>query len=208
VVAVSKALQSDLQTYYGIPTKKVTPVYNGVDTKIFRRDENPRVPARLREFEGKRKILYVGHLGPRKGLFYLIRAMKTIVKEVPDVILVCIGEAPAESRASSYKEFLFELVHASNLDGTVIFIGTVPNSELPAYYSASDVFILPSFYKSFGKVVIEAMACETPVVVTGAGGVLEIVENNQTGLLVKYGSEAEIAAAIITILQGKLVVVE
>jgi glycosyltransferase involved in cell wall biosynthesis len=203
VLAVSNALKEDLISRYAIPDSKIKVVYNGVDTRIFRRLRET-TPEELMKFEGKKIVLYVGHFGPRKGLIFLIRAMKEIVREVPDAVVVAIGGVPAWlGREKDYWSFLQNAIKEGGLEEKILLIDRVPNEALPAYYSKASVFVLPSFYEAFAKVVLEAMACEDPVVVTREGGPSEAIDEGKTGLLVEYGSTKELANAVIAVLQDE-----
>lgn len=184
--------------------KKTRVVHNGVDTKLFYRrpEESPR-PEQLKRFEGKRIILYVGHFGPRKGLIFLIRAMKQISKEIPDAVAVGIGGVPVWLGKEQYWKILKDEIAQNELEDKMLLLDRVPNETLPSFYSSADVFVLPSFYEAFAKVVLEAMACEDPIVITKEGGPMEAIEEGKTGLLVDYGSAEELARAVISVLQDQ-----
>ena len=204
VLAVSSALRDDLITRYGISGKKISTVYNGVDTHLFRRvSENEAIPSVLEQFSGKRIILYVGHFGPRKGLIFLIRAMNEIAREVPDAVAVCIGGVPPWLGKADYWSHLRKEISEYNLEDKILLLDRVPNESLPLYYSLASVFVLPSFYEAFAKVVLEAMACEDPVVITKEGGPKEAIEDGKSGLLVEYGSSSQLANAVIEVLQDE-----
>lgn len=203
VLAVSNALKQDLMSRYTIPDAKIKVVYNGVDTRVFRRIQDS-TPEELRKFDSKKIILYVGHFGPRKGLIFLIRAMKEIVREVPEAVAVAIGGVPAWlGREHDYWSFLQGAVKENGVEEKILLLDRVPNDTLPTYYSKASVFVLPSFYEAFAKVVLEAMACEDPAVVTREGGPREAIDEGKTGLLVEYGSTKELADAVIAILQDE-----
>ena len=199
VVAVSTAVKRDLVAKYGVRESKIDVVLNGADPALFRRVPDAKMPG-LPGLEGKRIVLYVGHFGLRKGILNLIRAMKDVTAEVKDSVLVCIGGVPAWLGKGDYWAFLKGFSQRCGIEDKVFLLDKVPNEALPVYYSAADVFVLPSYYEAFAKVVVEAMACETPVVATGMGGNLDAV-GSDAGLLVKFGDTAAIARAIITLLQ-------
>lgn len=203
VLAVSGSVKSDLGTTYGIPSSKVDVVYNGVDTRIFRQLPDFSFPSQLRVFQNKRIVLYVGHFGLRKGILFLIRAMKAVVREVPDAVLVCVGGVPGWLGNRAYWEYLERCIKGNDLDGKVLLLDKVPNGELPSFYSAAELFVLPSYYEAFAKVIIEAMACGKPVVVTKGGGPAEAVDDGKTGLLVDYGSETQLSEAILRVLEDE-----
>ncbi len=201
LVAVSTAVRNDLVARYRIPESKIDVVLNGADPDLFRHVPDAKMPA-LPGLEGKHIVLYVGHFGLRKGILNLIRAMKDVTAEVQDSVLVCVGGVPSWLGKGDYWEFLRKFAQQCGIKDKVFLLDKVSNEALPAYYSAADVFVLPSYYEAFAKVVIEAMACETPVVATGMGGNLDAV-GSDAGLLVKFGDTGGIARAIITLLQDR-----
>jgi glycosyltransferase involved in cell wall biosynthesis len=199
LVAVSTAVRHDLVARYGIPESKIDVVLNGADPELFKRVPGARMPS-LPGLEGKHIVLYVGHFGLRKGILNLIRAMKEVTAEVQDSVLVCVGGVPSWLGKGDYWAFLKGFAQRCGIEDKVFLLDKVPNEALPAYYSAAEVFVLPSYYEAFAKVIIEAMACETPVVATAMGGNLDAV-GSDAGLLVKFGDTVGIARAIITLLQ-------
>jgi glycosyltransferase involved in cell wall biosynthesis len=202
IAAVSSSVVSDLTTRYGIPNSKVRLVYNGVDPDLFKPGEHPDVPI-ASALKGKKVVLYVGHFGLRKGIPVLIEAMKSVEKEVKDVMLLCIGGVPTWLPRGEYLDYLKQLVAKNELEGKVAFLGSIPQEELPAYYCLSDLFVLPSYYEAFPKVLVEAMACEKPVISSKMGGTSDSVEDGLNGFLVPFGSSKEIADKMILLLQDE-----
>jgi glycosyltransferase involved in cell wall biosynthesis len=204
VAAVSSAVEGDLVSYYGLPREKIKVVYNGVDASLFRPIPDAEIP-NMPDLRGKKVVLYVGHFGLRKGLIHLIRAMGRVSREVPESVLVCVGGVPGWLGKGQYWRYLEQLIKTNGLEGRVFLVDKVPNATLPVFYSACSVFVLPSYYEAFAKVVLEAMACAIPVVVTREGGPSEAIQNGGSlaGLLVRFGSETELADALITILQDE-----
>lgn len=205
LLAVSNKVNDDLQAYYKIPESKITTVYNGVDTEVFKPFNSIEIPSELSPLADKKVVLYVGHFGPRKGILFLIEAMKKVVKEVPDSALLCVGGTPKWLGREAYWNVLRSAVRTAQLERKVHLLDKVPNNTLPSYYNLASVFVLPSYYESFAKVVIEALACGKPVVATREGGASEIVTEGQNGFLVDYGSPNQMAKAITAILQDESV---
>jgi glycosyltransferase involved in cell wall biosynthesis len=201
IVSVCSSAKEDLIAHYDIPREKIRVVYNGVDTSLFREVPNPTLPANMEGLQGKRIILYVGHFGLRKGLIFLIRAMREVILEVPDSVLVCVGGVPGWLGSSDYWAFLNRTIEENDLQGRVFLLDRVPNSKLPVFYSSASVFVLASFYEAMPKVILEAMACSRPVIATKLGGPEEVVEDGVTGYLVDYGYPHQIAEAIVKVLQ-------
>jgi glycosyltransferase involved in cell wall biosynthesis len=127
--------------------------------------------------------------------------MKRVTREVPDSILVCVGGVPPWLPKGEYWQHLKRLIEQNELMGKVLLLDRIQNDKLPAYYSAASVFALPSYYEAFPKVLIEAMACEKPVVTSRLGGTVDSVHDGVNGFLVKYGDPDELAEALIRILQ-------
>ncbi len=201
VATVANVIKNDLIYFYGINKDKIDVIYNGVDTSIFKPLQDFKFPKGLENLEGKKIALFVGHFGLRKGLPYVIEAMKTVKENVNDAVLVCIGGVPSWlGEGDAYWAYLKNIVKQAGLENTVYLLDKVPNTVLPIYYSMASCFVLPTYYEAFGKVIIEAMACGLPVITTRRGGNEEAVEEGVTGLLVNYGSSSELADALTKIL--------
>lgn len=153
IVAVSEDVASFLRGM-GFDPVVITP---GVDFEIFHPIEADRCRREL-GLDG-RVILFVGRLNPWKGLEYLIAAMKNVNECFRNASLVIVGDGPLE-------ESCRQLSSSHGISDSVIFKGRVSHTDLPKYYAAADVLVLPSFYESFSMVVLEAMACGCPVVTT------------------------------------------
>lgn len=187
----------------GLPGIKVIPM--GVDMKMFSSASSFAAAAIRKKFgiTGKsgKMVLFVGRLAEKKGVTYLIAAMKDVVKRFPGCKLVVVGEGPE-------KAFLVRQSQQLGLSSAVAFAGSVPNNELPAFYRAADVFVLPSIVDSkgdtegLGVVLLEAIAAGTPVVASRVGGIPDIVVNGKTGLLVEQKNHEELAAAIKSLFAG------
>lgn len=200
VLAVAKASSQDLIDSYSIDPEKIRVVYNGVDVNLFKPVSHLNLPSSLEYLKGKRVILYVGHFGLRKGIFYLIRAMPDVVKEFPDAHLLCIGGVPKWLKGADYWSILRREIESAGVSANVTLMNSVPNKELVNYYNLAEVFVLPSYYETFSKVSLEAMACAKPVITTNMGGLPEVVQDGVTGLLLPYGSVPFLRQAIIDIL--------
>lgn len=203
LAVVSQSVKRDLVSYYRMRPEKIAVTYNGIDATLFRPRTDGEIP-NLPAVKGKKIVLYVGHFGLRKGIVHLVGAMKRVTKEVPDSVLVCIGGVPTWLGKTDYWSQLTSQIQASGLSQKVFMLDKVPNSTLPAYYAASSVFVLPSYYEAFAKVVLEAMGCGKPVVTSLEGGPSEAIVNGKSaGILTPYGHEDKLADAILTLLQDE-----
>ncbi len=155
-------------------------IFNGVDTKKFK-----KIKTDLKdEFGCEFLSTTVCRLVPQKGVEYLIKAVKKIKRDFKAVV---IGRGPE-------LESLKALANKSEVEKRVIFVShPIPMRKLIEYYSASDFSILPSLWEPFGIVLLEAMACENPIISTKVGGIPEVVSD--CGLLVEPRSPEQIAEA-------------
>ena len=165
----------------------------GIDTQQFETCRLQEMEAVRRQF-GSPLVIAVGRLVYYKGFEYLIRAMHTV-----EARLVIIGDGPLRSQ-------LCNLTTKLNLTGKVAFLGEIDNSRLPAFYKASDLFVLPSVARSeaFGIVQIEAMAAGLPVINTDLdSGVPFVSRHEVTGITVPACDDIALAHSIKQLLKDR-----
>jgi phosphatidylinositol alpha-mannosyltransferase len=134
----------------------------------------------------------VGRLEPRKGVDVLIRAMSTVRAQVTNARLVIVGDGPD-------RESLTALARTLNVD--VQFRGRVDDQQLPAYMQSADIVCSPALGgESFGIVLLEAMACETPVVASRIDGYTELIGDGDCAVLVPPRDPDALAAALSALL--------
>ena len=178
----------------------VSVLYPGADLERFRPDL-PTADLRERHRLGDRPVVVcVSRLVARKGQDVLIRAMRGILRRVPEAVLVLVGGGPREAG-------LRRLAESMPADA-VVFAGEVPEEELPRYYALGDVFAMPCRSRlggmeveGWGNVFIEAAACGRPVVVGDSGGAPETVAHGETGLLVDGRDVAGVTDAVASLLE-------
>jgi len=168
-------------------SKEPTIIPMGVDLNIFQPFENVKVNNNSIK---KPSILTVGRLDEKKGIKYLIDAMPKVTQKFPDAKLVIVGEGPE-------KDNLVNQIKMLSLEGNISMVGAVQNKELPKYYNKADLFVLPSLEEGLGVVLLEAMACGTPVVGSNIGGIMDIITDKETGLLAQSENPKDIADKII-----------
>ena len=196
IVTISKYSLEKTQKYYGVNEAKVRIVPNGVDTEKFKPQESQAALKQRFGLAEKPCVLFVGSLIPRKGLSFLVKAAKKIVKEQAETNFVIVGDGPLKSQ-------LVSNIESSNLSSNFTFLSRVKDSDLSALYNCADVFVLPSIQEGQGIVLLEAQASAKPVVAFNIGGVNEAVVNGETGLLTKLGSTDELAEALLKLLSDK-----
>jgi len=189
----SEATKNELLKRFPEFKDKVDVIPMGVDTKMF---SKKNIKLKFNEYKNKKIILFVGRLNEQKGIDYLIKAMKIVNAKISNSILLIIGEG-------GYKKELQKIADNLNLDN-VEFLGGINQKELADYYNLADVFVLPSVTSRIGTegqglVLLEAMACGTPVIGTETGGIKFMIRNNDNGILVKERSQDELGNAILKI---------
>lgn len=146
-------------------------------------------------------VLYVGRFDPRKGIETLVRAIHRCQARTTENIRLIIGGGSRPGHSDGDERDRIESIVAElGLADITQFPGRLTQEELPTYYAAADVSVVPSHYEPFGLVTIEAMACGTPVVGSDVGGLQFTVVPEETGLLAPPKDDAAFACAIDRIL--------
>lgn len=193
VVAVSAAVAADLSPAMRARTRVV---HNGLDLAAFDRAAAvPGPPLPLPPGDGP-VVGAMSYLIPWKGHEVFLRAAQRMLAVRPDLRLVIVGEPIFQWRDE--RDRLEAIARALGVADRVAFAGH--REDAAAVLGAFDVFVVPSLFEPFGRVVIEAMAASRPVVASRAGGVPEIVLDGETGLLVPPGDDAALAEAVLALL--------
>ncbi|MGA7933137.1 MAG: glycosyltransferase family 1 protein [Kovacikia sp.] len=146
-------------------------------------------------------VLYVGRFDPRKGIETLVRAVRRSALWETGKLRLCIGGGSRPGHSDGHERDRIEgIVAQLGMEKMVNFPGLLSPEDLPTYYAAADVSVVPSHYEPFGLVTIEAMACGTPVVASDVGGLQFTVVPEETGLLAPPKDTAAFAEAIDRIL--------
>ena len=188
IVTVCAALKSDLVAL-GADGAKTHVLRNGVDLRGFVPGDRLAARSQWSLPADARVLASVGHLIPRKGHELVIEALTSL----PGTMLLIVGSGPEESALKA-------LATRLGLDARVRFLGQMGHNALPAIYSASDVLVLASSNEGWANVLLEAMACGTPVVATDVGGTAELVTSPEAGAIVAERSAAAIARALRALL--------
>lgn len=182
IIGVSPLALKVFKEYKG--PKIVIP--NGVDLEEF----NPNFPKIKKFNDGKINILFVGRIEERKGLIYLLKAFKILTKKFSNLRLIVVGEGDLKKECQDY-------VKKENLKN-VCFEGEKTGKELSSYYASCDIFCAPSIFgESFGIVLLEAMACQKPIVAFANQGYKEFLKGKKAErFLAKNGDWKDLAKKI------------
>jgi glycosyltransferase involved in cell wall biosynthesis len=190
VVAVSQALKESI-VELGVEPGRITVLRNGVDLQVFRptdRDEARRALG----LSGPKVLVSVGNLAPEKGHDLFIET----VAALPGIEALIVGEGPERRR-------LRGLIERAGVADRLRILGEMPQERLRLVYGAADALVLASTREGWPNVLLEAMACGTPVVATAVGGVREIVTDPVAGRVVESRDRASLADAVSGLLASQ-----
>ena len=190
-IGVCAALM-DVLRKWGIPEDRLHVMRNGVDLQRFR-PVSLQQARQMLGIKGGPVLISVGHLIERKGHHLAIAAMPHVLLVHPQAQLLIVGEGAERDR-------LLALTREYKVDAHVTLTGSVPNEQLAAWYSAADALILASSREGWANVLLEAMACGTPVVATRIWGTPEVVAEDAVGLLVAQRDAPSLAEGVLQLL--------
>jgi glycosyltransferase involved in cell wall biosynthesis/methionyl-tRNA formyltransferase len=198
--AVSTPVRAEL-ALGGVSDAKIIDIPNSVNTKVFRPVDaitKRRLKLKLKISGSKQLAVYTGRLETTKGLASLLRAWTTIAASHPHAHLMLVGSGGLGSH--NCEGPLRSYVASHDLSSAVTFTGSVTNVH--EYLQAADVFVFPSLREAFGISVIEAMACELPVITTTPGGLADVVRDPKTAVIVPPDDDVALAQALQQVLDG------
>lgn len=198
VIASNEVERQELLDRFGLDPARVFIAPCGVDISLFHPDSRRAARQALGIPESERVALYVGRIEPLKGLDTLLQAAALLRDSVPQLRVVIVGGAPKGRDAATEQEIQRLRTLATNLrlHSVLDFRGPQPQQELPAFYRAADVTVVPSHYESFGMAALESLACETPVVASRTGGLPSTIRSGRNGYLAPVGNERAFARSI------------
>jgi phosphatidyl-myo-inositol dimannoside synthase len=190
----------------GVPESRIVKIRRGADAEHFRPGLDCRELAERLGVAGRPTLLTVARIvkaNRYKGHDVVLRALAKVVRSVPDVAYVIVGEGDD-------LDYLDRLARECGVRENVVFAGRVSDEELPLLYNVCDAFIMCSreertrrgiLAEGFGLALLEASACGKPVIAGRSGGVPDAVQDGITGLLVNPVDSEEVAAAIVRVLR-------
>ncbi len=185
IVTVSSALKSKMVDAFDIIPERVNVFRNGVDLELFKPLNREAIKSELGVTSANRTLLSVGNLVKEKGHDLVIKAMQ----HLPEYRLFIVGEGPEGTN-------LKKLTSAINISDRVVFLGNITQERLADIYNMADALVLASSREGWPNVLLESMACGTPVVASDVGGVREIILEDSAGVVMHERSESGIKNAV------------
>lgn len=179
--------------------RTITTIHYGVDLSHY--VPRPKTGSLARDLGGPGATIFgtVAHFRKQKGHLYLVDAIPRVIATYPQAHFVLVGVGPEQERVK-------ERVAQLGVESHVHFLGL--REDVHQLLNEFDVFVLPSLWEGFPNVVLEAMACQKPVVATAVEGTVELVIHGETGLLVPPADADSLAEALLTMLQERGLIVE
>jgi len=206
ITTVSRFVESGVKKLYPEAAGKIHTVYSGVDVNRYqpvwsREAANIRNQLKARYgLTGKKVILFIGRLSPKKGAHILIKAVNQILSIHPDTAIVLVGSKwYGENQEDSYVRQVKQM--ADTLDTDVVMTGFLPPNEVVSHYYLGDVFICASQWREpLARVHYEAMAAGIPIITTDRGGNAEVVKGKGNGIVISEYNQPQAFADAITYL--------
>ena len=187
-----------LMRHYGACPETIGVVPCGVNLNLFRPGDRAQARQKLGFAQDESIVLFVGRFAPLKGIDRLLEAVCHLQHHQRLRLVIVGGDG---SDAPEFQN-LQKVARNFGIEDGVTFVGRIEQDNLPAYYSAADVLVVPSYYESFGLVALEALASGTPVVATRVGAMENILIEGITGHVVSNGSPRLLAKGIEKLISG------
>ncbi len=197
IITVSKANQKLMASLYSKISSKIITIHNGIEENKNKITTQERNQIRKEIFQANTKSIIIfsaGTLHSRKGYKYLIQAIKKIINKYPQIKLIIAGDGPE-------KKDLEKLIFSLNLTDKIILLGQ--RDDINKLMQAADIFILPSIKEAFGLVILEAMQNNLPIIASKIGGIPEIIQSKNNGILTPIKDPQSLAQAIELLITNK-----
>ncbi|MCG8637830.1 MAG: glycosyltransferase [Desulfobacterales bacterium] len=194
VVSLTAQERCDISRVFRCPPSKISVIECGVDFAAFYPFGKEKARKALGLTDNEVMLLYVGRIDPMKRVGRLLGAAALLNRKVK-VFIVGGDPAPGPEQRQ-----LYEMAEKLGISDRLVFSGSLPQKDLPLYYSGADVFVFPSRYESFGLAGLESLACGTPVLATGVGVFPEILTGTVNGRLLPDADPVLMAGKIREVL--------
>jgi len=201
LILANSAYTKQLIKKRGYNNERIFVLNPGVNTRLFNPEVNCDALREKYDLKNKKVLLTTARLVAKKNIERVLKALNQVTAQIPNIHYLVIGDGEERARLEELKDGL-------GLRSHVCFLGDIKNSQLPAFYVAADLFILPSCeisgdIETFGISFIEAGACSKPVIGGRSGGISDAVIDGKTGLLVDPHNISEISETITRLLTNK-----
>ncbi len=198
IICVDTRIAKHVKSLAGVMDEKVVVVPNAVEVERFAAPAgtaNGVFKDAIRVPRGSFVVLCPRRLVPKNGVPVAVRAMAGVAREVPEAVLLVAGDGPDRDR-------VLEAIREDDLSRNVILLGPVPHSQMPLFYGAADVVVIPSVLsegveEATSLSMLEGMAAKRAVVVTDVGGLKETVRDGVTGIIVRQNDPRALASAMV-----------
>ena len=186
----------NVTSFVELPDERIV-VPNGFDLTELQNLPNKGEFKNKYNLDGKRYILFLGRIHKQKGINFLLEAFKKIRNVIPNLYLVIAG-----FEQKRYMKEIQKWINENGLPNKIIFTGLITGKEKLAAYIDADVFVLSSYFESFGMTVVEAIGCGVPIIISDRVGIKDDVLKYNAGIVTSLNS-SQIAEAILSILNSQ-----
>ncbi|MFA5090335.1 MAG: glycosyltransferase family 4 protein [Candidatus Omnitrophota bacterium] len=179
----------------GVPEERISVISVHSDIKRFLHLDGTKIRRNLLKEKFTQILLFVGRFTDQKDIPTLFNAFELILKKKPKTLLLLIGKGSKEI-------YLKNLAQEKGIYQNITFTGAIEHAKIPQYYSASDIFVLPSIVEGRATVLVEAMLSKKPIVTTDVSGVKDWILNGKTGFIVKRKNHENFAEKVIYLLDN------
>ena len=195
IIATTEKEKEELVLHYGASPERISVIPCGVNLELFQPVDKEMARQQL-GFDDDKVILFVGRIEPLKGIDQLLKTMTYLQNGQRARLMIIGGDEHSQYEVKRLQRLSRDL----HIEGSVTFSGLIKHEELPYFYSAANVCVIPSYYESFGMVALESIACGTPVVATNVGGLKSVIHQGDTGYIVMDNTPPHLAEKIALLL--------
>ena len=195
IIAPTEKEKEEIMRHYGVSAERIGVIPCGVNLEQFKPVDKETAKQQL-GFTDDKIILFVGRMEPLKGIDQLLKAMPYLQNGRRPRLVIIGGDENSQHEM----ERLQSLSRNLHIEDSVTFLGLIKHEQIPYFYSAADVSVVPSYYESFGLVALESLACGTPVVATDVGVFKSVIRQGETGYVVTDNTPHQLADKIALLL--------
>lgn len=207
IIAPSASDKQYLMYLYEANAEKIVEIPPGVNKKLFRPMDKTEAKHHVGISQTRKTLLFVGRIEPLKGIDMLLYSVKILKMQFPvsPLTLLIVGGDISQHITTWSPEMrqLNTLRQVLHIEEEVQFIGQRPQNELPYFYNAADIVVIPSHYESYGMVIAEAMACGTPVITTNVAGISDLIDERRSTLITTVHNPLLLASQIRQLLTNE-----